>query len=80
MLTKGSQAVQTPAGRGFSGKLADPQARIDRARKGGRSRTTLAYHIDAIAERRDELTMDLLAEVAGILAQALSAGGDLDAA
>jgi hypothetical protein len=69
------ETTATP-GIGYRGKLADPQVRIDRARKAGRARTTVAYHVAAIARHRGELTHALTADLAAIVAQALTGGGD----
>lgn len=40
----------------YSGKLADPEWRKERARKGGRARHTLDIYIASLVERAPELT------------------------
>jgi hypothetical protein len=53
--------------RGFSGKLADPDVRHDRASRGGLSRTGVDYHIRKLVESAGRLSAEQLDQLRQLL-------------
>jgi hypothetical protein len=55
------------ASRGYSGKLADPAVRHERASRAGKSRTGVAYHIRKLVESANTLTAEQAEELRQLL-------------
>jgi hypothetical protein len=60
----------------YSGKLADPKVRSDRAAKGGAGSHTPDAHIRALIKAAPSLTAEQRAKLAEVLAQPVPAAED----